>query len=194
MKFRLALVILIAAVVISAASWYLLNRQDALNNVTGSMLDDPSAAKTHKEDKESGANLNDNQQGEQDELEDKLSKYIKSLHLAPASFLASIDDQIDFAVEYDECQKQKGNEYFAPGPYYSIIKNVRNEFVAMNMGGCTGGGIGIYYTKQSSEWVLAFRAQQAPTCEKINKFTYTKVIFPECYDEKSGRYVSNTNP
>ncbi len=126
-------------------------------------------------------------------IRQRLEKYVSKLDVVQDDFVDFINEEIDFAAEYDECQKQKDSEYFMEGPYYSIMKNVRDKFIEMSWGNCSGGGIGLYYAKQQDRWVLAFRTQQAPSCDKINKFSYTKIIFPECYDEKSYKYITNVH-
>jgi hypothetical protein len=94
-------------------------------------------------------------------------------------------------AEYDrqnaECKQQNPNTELAMG----VTHAVRDSFASVSLGCGETGNTG-YYAKIDNVWQLAFKAEDVPKCEDVNKVKFTKEIIPEC--ETGGAISDNQNP
>lgn len=74
------------------------------------------------------------------------------------------------------------------------VSQVLDSFISINEQqiDCNGSAM-FYYSKINGAWQFDFMASQTPGCNTVNKFSYTKLIIPQCYPDNSSDVIANMN-
>ncbi|HWB39596.1 MAG TPA: hypothetical protein VG604_05170 [Candidatus Saccharimonadales bacterium] len=126
-------------------------------------------------------------------LEKQASKDIKGYDTLPADFKPLILAQLQKVI--DGCNSRSNAKTEGATAGMVVDKVVGNQFISLNeqQTDCQGGAE-TYYSKVGGAWQYDFIATQAPSCDLVNKYHYTKQIIPDCYPDGASAAIANTNP